>query len=87
MAKKYRVMSANRGKAKELRMLTLLKFASISKYWRPFCTNVIRAPGGTKLPSMGHLLILASYPKANAECVNPTRSRQGKVKSPEKCLI
>jgi len=54
-------------------LLTLLKLASISKYWSPFCTKVMRAPGGTKLPSIGHLLMPASYPKAKAECVNPAK--------------
>jgi len=31
----------------------------------------MRAPGGTILPSMVHLLIPASYPKTKAECVKP----------------
>lgn len=50
---------------------TMLTFASSSRYWSPFCTNVTKAPGGTKLPSMLLLLIPASYPSANAECVKP----------------
>jgi hypothetical protein len=39
----------------------------------PFCTNFTRAPGGTKFPSIGLLLIPASHPKAKAECVNPEK--------------
>jgi len=39
----------------------------------------MRAPGGTKLPSIGHLLMPASYPKANAECVNPGKETYQKL--------
>lgn len=68
-------------------VLTLLKLASISKYWSPFCTTVTRAPGGTKLPSIEHLLMPASYPKAKAECIKPKIETDSRKKILELVLL
>jgi hypothetical protein len=56
----------------EKRQLTsFVKFASISRYWMPFCMKDTNEPGGTSCPLIVLLWTRLSDPNVKAECWKP----------------